>query len=237
MALPKLNTPTYELELPSNGEKIKYRPFLVKEQKTLMMAQESGEDEQIANVMSTLISDCTFGSANSDNMPMFDVEYIFLKVRGKSVGETIELNVLCPDDNETRVPVSLDIDDIDVTLDDKHTNEIVLTPLSDVKIVFRYPMLSDMKNLISTTTNVEIMYSLITECIEEIQHGDDVYNKVDMTPKEIEEFIDSLTTEQFEKITKFFDTMPKLRHIIEVTNPKTGVKSEVILEGLTSFLE
>ena len=237
MALPKLNTPTYELELPSNGEKIKYRPFLVKEQKTLMMAQESGEDEQIANVMSNLVSDCTFGSVDTNNIPMFDVEYIFLKVRGKSIGETIELNILCPDDNETRVPVSLNLDDIDVTLDDEHTNEISITPLGDVKIVFRYPMLSDMKNMISTTTNVEIMYSLITECIDEIQHGDDVYNKVDMSSKEIEEFIDSLTTDQFEKITKFFDTMPKLRHIIEVTNPNTGVKSEVTLEGLTSFLE
>ena len=237
MALPKLNTPTYELELPSTGEKIKYRPFLVKEQKVLMMAQDSGEDEQIANVMSTLVSDCTFGSVNSDNVPMFDVEYIFLRIRGKSVGEIIELNVLCPDDDETRVPVSLNLDDVDVTLDDNHTNEISITPLGDVKIIFRYPILADMKNMISTTTNVEMMYSLLTECIQEIHHGDDVYNKVDMTNKEIEEFIDSLTTDQFKKITNFFNTMPKLRHIIEVTNPKTGVKSEVVLEGLQSFLE
>ena len=155
MALPKLNTPTYELELPSTGDKIKYRPFLVKEQKILMMAQESGEDEQIANVMSTLVSECTFGSVDANNAPMFDVEYIFLKVRGKSAGETIELNVLCPDDETTRVPYSLNLDDVLVQVDDKHTNEISIN--LSVKIVFRYPILADMKNMISITTNVEML--------------------------------------------------------------------------------
>jgi len=235
MALPKLNTPTYELELPSTGDKIKYRPFLVKEQKILMMAQESGEDEQIANVMSTLVSECTFGSVDANNAPMFDVEYIFLKVRGKSAGETIELNVLCPDDETTRVPYSLNLDDVLVQVDDKHTNEISIN--LSVKIVFRYPILADMKNMISITTNVEMMYELLVLCVQEIHDGDDVFQRIDMTDKEIEEFIDSLTTDQFKNVTKFFETMPKLRHTIEVTNPNTNVKSEVMLEGLQSFLE
>ena len=233
--LPKLNTPTYELELPSTGDKIKYRPFLVKEQKILMMAQESGEDEQIANVMSTLVSECTFGSVDANNAPMFDVEYIFLKVRGKSAGETIELNVLCPDDETTRVPYSLNLDDVLVQVDDKHTNEISIN--LSVKIVFRYPILADMKNMISITTNVEMMYELLVLCVQEIHDGDDVFQRIDMTDKEIEEFIDSLTTDQFKNVTKFFETMPKLRHTIEVTNPNTNVKSEVMLEGLQSFLE
>jgi len=235
MALPKLNIPTYELELPSTGDKIKYRPFLVKEQKILMMAQESGEDEQIANVMSTLVSECTFGSVDANNAPMFDVEYIFLKVRGKSAGETIELNVLCPDDETTRVPYSLNLDDVLVQVDDKHTNEISIN--LSVKIVFRYPILADMKNMISITTNVEMMYELLVLCVQEIHDGDDVFQRIDMTDKEIEEFIDSLTTDQFKNVTKFFETMPKLRHTIEVTNPNTNVKSEVMLEGLQSFLE
>ena len=237
MALPKLNTPTYELELPSTGEKIKYRPFLVKEQKILMMAQEGKDEQELNLAMTGLVSDCTFGTVDATNSPMFDVEYIFLRVRGKSVGEKVTLSLICPDDGKTEVPYELNLEDIDVTLDDNHTNEISITPLGDVKIIFRYPILADMKNMISTTTNVEMMYSLLTECIQEIHHGDDVYNKVDMTNKEIEEFIDSLTTDQFKKITDFFNTMPKLRHIIEVTNPKTGVKSEVVLEGLQSFLE
>ena len=235
MALPKLNIPTYELELPSTGDKIKYRPFLVKEQKILMMAQESGEDEQIANVMSTLVSECTFGSVDANNAPMFDVEYIFLIVRGKSAGETIELNVLCPDDETTRVPYSLNLDDVLVQVDDKHTNEISIN--LSVKIVFRYPILADMKNMISITTNVEMMYELLVLCVQEIHDGDDVFQRIDMTDKEIEEFIDSLTTDQFKNVTKFFETMPKLRHTIEVTNPNTNVKSEVMLEGLQSFLE
>ena len=235
MALPKLESPTYTLEVPSTGEKIKFRPFLVKEQKILMMAQESGEDEQIANVMSTLVSECTFGSVDANNAPMFDVEYIFLKVRGKSAGETIELNVLCPDDETTRVPYSLNLDDVLVQVDDKHTNEISIN--LSVKIVFRYPILADMKNMISITTNVEMMYELLVLCVQEIHDGDDVFQRIDMTDKEIEEFIDSLTTDQFKNVTKFFETMPKLRHTIEVTNPNTNVKSEVMLEGLQSFLE
>ena len=234
MALPKLKTPTHVLELPSTGEKIKFRPFLVKEQKLLMMAQESGNEDELANVMSELISECTFNAMDADTAPMFDVEYIFLQIRGKSIGETIELSILCDDDGKTRVPVSLNIDDIFVTVDDEHTNEINIT--EDVKLTFRYPVLADMKNLIGIEGNTALMYKLLTKCIQKIEYGDDTFEKADMTEKDVDEFIDSLTSDQFQKLMHFFETMPKLRHVIKVTNPKTKKKNEVVLEGLQSFL-
>ena len=234
MALPKLKTPTHVLELPSTGEKIKFRPFLVKEQKLLMMAQESGNEDELANVMSELISECTFNAMDADTAPMFDVEYIFLQIRGKSIGETIELSILCDDDGKTRVPVSLNIDDIFITVDDEHTNEINIT--EDVKLTFRYPVLADMKNLIGIEGNTALMYKLLTKCIQKIEYGDDIFEKADMTEKDIDEFIDSLTSDQFQKLMHFFETMPKLRHVIKVTNPKTKKKNEVVLEGLQSFL-
>jgi len=235
MALPKLNTPTYELELPSTSEVIKYRPFLVKEQKLLLIAQESGEDKEIARAMTELVSSCTFGKIDGKASPLFDIEYLFLRIRGKSVGETVELNVLCPDDGETSVAVKVAIDDINITMLENHTNEIMIQ--DDVKIVFRYPIISDMEGMISSKSNVESVYQLINKCIQSIHYGDDVYNKVDITEKDVTEFIDQLTSEQFDSLVEFFDTMPKLRHVIKVTNPKTKKKSEVILEGLQSFLE
>ena len=234
MALPKLNTPTYELELPSTSEIIKYRPFLVKEQKILLIAQESGEDKEIARAMSDLVNSCTFGKIDGKTAALFDVEYIFLQIRGKSVGETVELNVLCPDDGETSVSVKLAIDDINITMLENHTNEIMIQ--DDVKIVFRYPILSDMEGMLSTKSNVETVYQLINRCIQSIHYGDDVYNKVDITEKDVDEFVDQLTGDQFELLVDFFDTMPKLRHVIKVTNPKTKKKNEVVLEGLQSFL-
>jgi hypothetical protein len=234
MALPKLNTPTYELELPSTSEIIKYRPFLVKEQKILLIAQESGEDKEIARAMSDLVNSCTFGKIDGKTAALFDVEYIFLQIRGKSVGETVELNVLCPDDGETSVSVKLAIDDINITMLENHTNEIMIQ--DDVKIVFRYPILSDMEGMLSSKSNVETVYQLINRCIQSIHYGDDVYNKVDITEKDVDEFVDQLTGDQFELLVDFFDTMPKLRHVIKVTNPKTKKKNEVVLEGLQSFL-
>ena len=235
MALPKLNTPTYELELPSSGEKIKYRPFLVKEQKILMMAQEGQNENEIAEAMGGLVNDCTFGVIDSKTSPMFDIEYIFLKVRGKSVGDKIELNVTCPDDGETSAPVTIDIDEIQVHMLEEHTNEIKIS--GDIKVVLRYPVLSDMKNVKSDTNNVDKVFNILNNCITSIHFGDDVYNKVDLTEKDINEFVDQFTSEQFDTMVKFFDTMPKMRHIVNVTNPKTKVTSEVVLEGLESFLE
>jgi len=235
MALPKLNTPTYELELPSTGNKIKYRPFLVKEQKILMMAQEGSDENEIAEAMGSLVNDCTFGVVDSKTAPMFDIEYIFLKVRGKSVGDKIELNVTCPDDGETSALVTIDIEDIKVHMLEEHTNEINIS--DDVKIFLRYPVLSDMKNVKADSNSVDRVFNILNNCITSIHFGDDVYNKVDLTEKDINEFVDQFTSEQFDTMVKFFDTMPKMRHIVNVTNPKTKVTSEVVLEGLESFLE
>jgi len=235
MALPKLNTPTYELELPSTGEKIKYRPFLVKEQKILMMAQEGSDENEIAEAMGSLVSDCTFGKIDAKVSPMFDIEYIFLKVRGKSVGDKIELNVTCPDDEETSAPVTIDIEEIQVHMLEDHTNEVNIS--DDIKVVLRYPVLSDMKNVKASSNSVDRVFNVLNSCITSIHFGDDVYNKVDLTEKDINEFVDQFTSEQFDTMVKFFDTMPKMRHIVNVTNPKTKVTSEVVLEGLESFLE
>tara|TARA_A100001011_G_scaffold130396_1_gene137413 strand:- start:2357 stop:3064 length:708 start_codon:yes stop_codon:yes gene_type:complete len=235
MALPKLNTPTYELELPSTGEKIKYRPFLVKEQKILMMAQEGSDENEIAEAMGNLVSDCTFGKIDAKVSPMFDIEYIFLKVRGKSVGDKIELNVTCPDDEETSAPVTIDIEEIQVHMLEDHTNEVNIS--DDIKVVLRYPVLSDMKNVKASSNSVDRVFNVLNSCITSIHFGDDVYNKVDLTEKDINEFVDQFTSEQFDTMVKFFDTMPKMRHIVNVTNPKTKVTSEVVLEGLESFLE
>ena len=235
MALPKLNTPTYELELPSTGEKIKYRPFLVKEQKILMMAQEGSDENEIAEAMGNLVSDCTFGKIDAKTAPMFDIEYIFLKVRGKSVGDKIELNVTCPDDEETAVPVTIDIEDIQVHMLEEHTNEVNIS--DNIKVILRYPVLSDMKNVKASTNSVDRVFNILNNCITSIHFGDDVYERVDLTEKDINEFVDQFTSEQFDIMVKFFDTMPKMRHIVKVTNPKTKVESEVVLEGLESFLE
>ena len=234
MALPKLNTPTYELELPSTAEKIKYRPFLVKEQKVLMMAQDSGEDQQIAEAMGSLVSSCTFGKVDAETSPMFDLEYVFLKVRGKSVGETVQLSLICPDDGKTTVPGNLKVDDIEVQMLENHTNEINIS--ESVKVFFRYPLLNDMKSMDKNSTDIQKVFHFLVNCMHEIHYDDDVYRRIDLKDKEIEDFIDQFTGEQFELITNFFNSMPKLRHTIEVTNPKTKVKSEVVLEGLESFL-
>lgn len=235
MALPKLNSPTYQLELPSTGEKLKFRPFLIKEQKILMMAQESGEETQIYSAMKDLVSSCTFGKVDAENSPVFDIEYLFLQIRAKSVGETTTINIICPDDGKTQVPYELNIEDISVNMTENHTNIVELTDA--IKIHFRYPILSDMEGLKSGASEMETLFHVINNCVHEIHDGDDVYHRVDMSDKEIDEFMDSLSTTQFESITEFFQTAPKLRHVINVTNPKTKKKNEVVLEGLQDFLE
>ena len=236
MALPKLDTPTYSLVLPSTGQEIKYRPFLVKEQKLLMMAQESKEQTNISETMSNVISSCTFNNINPNQIPLFDIEYIFLKIRSKSVGETQEIRVLCPDDGETYGNVTLNLDEIEVQMTEGHTNEINLT--DKIKIIMKYPQLKDMRGLDSIdTVQTEQIFSIMKYCIWEVHDGDKVYNRVDISDKDIEEFIDSFDNQQLESILNFFTTMPKLRHAVKVTNPKTKVESELVLEGLESFLE
>tara|TARA_Y100001963_G_scaffold144216_1_gene216076 strand:+ start:574 stop:1278 length:705 start_codon:yes stop_codon:yes gene_type:complete len=232
--LPKLDTPTYRLTLPSTKEEIQYRPFLVKEQKLLMMAQESENENEIIDMVSQIVNACTFEKIDVDTSPMFDIEYIFLQIRGKSVGEKIDLNLTCPDDEKTSVPVQVDINDISVLMSEEHSNEVDLN--NDIKMTFRYPLLKDVKGIPANTKDVDLIFHLLNSCIESIKHEDETYNRVDISEKELTEFIDSLTGEQFERITEFFQTMPKLRHVIPVKNPKTEVESEVVVEGLASFL-
>ena len=235
MALPKLETPVYELEQPSTGETIKYRPFLVKEQKVLMMASESNDDKQIKEALANIINSCTFKKINPYKVPIFDIEFLFLRIRGKSVGEKIELSLLCPDDNETRVNKSINIEEIGVNMEVDHTNEINIT--DNIKIVMRYPTLNDMADIGGEKNDVEDVFSMIRRCVHEIHDDEKVYNKVDMSDSELKEFIDSLTTDQFENLNKFFETMPKVQHSVEVTNPKTKKKGEVVIEGIQSFFD
>ena len=234
MALPKLQVSEYRLTLPSTQEEIKYRPFLVKEQKILMIAQESGEESQIADAMGLLISNCTFGVIDVDNSPMFDVEYVFLQLRAKSAGAKVKLDITCPDDEETKVEIEVNLEEIAVQHSVEHAQEIVIT--EDIKLKLRYPMLKDLKNAVSDFGDFENTIVMVHACIENVISGEEIIHRIDMTQDEISEFIDSFNTEQLENVMKFFETMPKLRHVVDVTNPKTKVKSEVLLEGLESFL-
>ena len=234
MALPKLETPVYTLTIPSTDEEVKYRPFLMKEQKRMIMAQESENDTEIIDAINQLIIDCTFNKVNPKKIAMFDAEYVFLKIRSKSVGSKVELNITCPDDKITTVPYTIDLEEINVAMMEEHTNEIQLT--DDIKIVFKYPLLDTFTKYNKESNSSKMLFSLTAECIEEVHFKEEVTNRVDMTKKDLDEFIESLSTEQFMILVKFFETMPRLRHKLEVTNPKTKVTSEVMLEGIQSFL-
>jgi len=232
MALPKIDTPSYQLELPSNQQVVKYRPFLVKEQKILMMAQDADNKEDSYNMLADIVDGCTFNSIDIKTMPIFDFEYLFLKIRCKSVGETADLNILCPDDNETRVPVTVDLDEIDVQVEENHINVVGVN--ESIKIIMRYPTVNDIKSVGEAETLNNVM-KLLKVCIHEIHDGDTIHSMIDITNTELDEFIDSLPTETFEKMAEFFDTMPKLTHVVEVKNPKTEVTSEVVIQGMESF--
>lgn len=232
MALPKLDTPIYQLELPSNQQVVKYRPFLVKEQKILMMAQDADDKEDSYNMLAEIVDGCTFNNVDIKTMPIFDFEYLFMKIRCKSVGESTELSVLCPDDGVTRVPVTVNLDGIDVQVEDGHSNVIGVN--DSIKIIMRYPTVNDIKSVSEAETLNNVM-TLLKVCINEIHDGDTIHNMIDVTSKELDEFIDSLPTDTFEKMAIFFDTMPKLTHVIEVKNPKTEVTSEVVIQGMESF--
>ena len=236
MALPKLDTPTYEVTLPSTGEPIKFRPFLVKEQKVLMMAQESKDTKQMITTMGNLVKSCCIETVDIDKIPMFDIEYLFLNIRGKSVGEEIEVNIICPDDGETQVPVMINIDDIQVQKDDEHTNKIQLD--EQIMMVMKYPSLDQfIKNNFDfeSKNQMDQSFDLIASCIESICTEEDVWATADCTKKEVTEFLESMNSSQFKGVEKFFDTMPKLAHTIKVKNPVTKKESEVVLEGLASF--
>ena len=235
MALPKLTTPTYELEIPSTDEKIKYRPFLVKEEKILMMAMESKENADITQAVKDIVSECTFNKVKIDDMPMFDVEYIFLQIRSKSVGEVSKLKLLCPDDKKTYADVELDLNEVKVQVGDDHTNKIELT--DDMGIIMTYPSIDSFSDSGIQDINASNMIDVIGTCILQIyeQKGEKIYEAKDQTKKELTEFIEQLNTKQFQDVQKFFDTMPRLKHTIKIKNPKTKKTSEVTLSGLNDF--
>jgi hypothetical protein len=236
MALPKLQSQVYELEQPSTGEKIKYRPFLVKEQKTLMLASESEDETQIRDALAGIVSSCTFEKINPYSVPMFDVEFLFLRIRGKSVGEKIELNLLCPDDGVTRVKTTLNLEDVGVNQKLGHSSEISIT--DKIKIIMNYPTLNDMVGMSGEKeAGFDEVLGMMKRCIHEVHDGEIVHSKIDMSESDLDEFIESLTTEQFQGLADFFDTMPKVAHSIEVTNPKTKKKGEVVIEGIQSFFD
>ena len=199
-----------------------------------MMAQESEDEQQIIDTVGKLVSSCTFDKIDSDNSPLFDIEYVFLKIRGKSVGEKIKLNLTCPDDGKTTVEAEVNLEDISVQMTVDHTNQIQIT--DTVKMFLKYPILKNMKSVASDDSQTKQVFEVLSQCIHEIHFGEQVFNRVDISKKDINEFIDQLTSGQFDKILDFFNTMPKLRHVIPVTNPKTKVESEVVVEGLASFL-
>ena len=237
MPLPKIATPTYELELPSTGKSIKYRPFLVKEEKVLVIALESEDTKQITNAIKAVLKNCVLTKGiKVETLPTFDIEFLFLNIRGKSVGEELEVNIVCPDDGETNVPVFIDLDSIQVQKDDDHTNQIKLD--DDLMMEMKYPSLEQfIKNNFDFQegNQMDQSFELIATCIDKIYNEDEVWATADCTKKEVKDFLESMNSSQFKEIEKFFESMPKLKHTIEVTNPNTKVKSEVVLEGLASF--
>ena len=237
MPLPKINTPTYELTLPSTGKKIKYRPFLVREEKILIMALETEDTEQITNAVVDIISGCILTKGvDVTKLATFDIEYLFLNVRSKSVGESVEVNVICPDDNKTSVQVEIDIDSIKIQKTKGHKNIIKLDDQYSMKL--KYPSLNefiDSNFESSQESDVDKSLNMITSCIEMIYDKEESWDASDSTKQELEEFIEQLNSKQFKTIEKFFETMPKLSHKLKVTNPTTEVESEVVLEGLASF--
>ena len=235
MALPKLTTPTYELEIPSTDEKIKYRPFLVKEEKILMMAMESKATADITQAVKDIVSECTFNKVKIDDMPMFDVEYIFLQIRAKSVGEVSKLKLLCPDDKKTYADIELDLNEVKVQVGEDHTNKIELD--NGMGMIMTYPTIDSFRDSGIRDINASNMLEVISGCILQIyeKNGEKTYDPKDQTKKELTEFIEQLNTKQFKQVQKFFETMPKLKHEITIKNPKTKKESKVTLTGLNDF--
>jgi len=235
MALPKLTTPTYELEVPSTDEKIKYRPFLVREEKILLIALESEESKDILNAVKDIVAECTFNKLKIGDMPMFDIEYIFLNIRAKSVGEVSQLKLKCPDDDETFAEVEIDLSKVTVQVDKGHNPKIELT--KDMGLIMKYPSIDSFAGSGITNITTDNMLDVIGSCILQIydKKGEEVFEAKDQTKKELSDFVESLNTKQFQEVQKFFDTMPKLTHKVTIENPKTKVKSDVILQGLNDF--
>ena len=238
MPLPKINTPTYEMTLPSTGKKIRYRPFLVREEKILIMAMESENMSDITNAIVQILGECILTeNVKVEDLATFDIEYLFLNVRARSVGETVDVNITCPDDEETQVEMTIDIDSIKIQKTRGHKNIIKLDDNLSMKL--RYPSLKQFVESNFETGQIESevgqSLAMITSCIEMIYNSEESWEAADCSKKELDEFVEQMNTKQFKEIEKFFTTMPKLSHKVNVKNPNTGVESEVVLEGLASF--
>jgi hypothetical protein len=237
MPLPTISVPSYSLEIPSIKKQINYRPFLVKEEKVLIIAMESEDPKQIANAVKTVISNCILTKGiKVENLATFDIEYLFLNVRGKSVGESVDVLITCPDDGTTKVPVSINLDEIKIKENVNHSRDIKLG--DNLILRMKYPSLKEfVKTNFTTGINITVdeTFDLITSCIEQVYSEDESWDASECTKKELVEFVERLTPKEFKQIEKFFESMPKLSHVIKIHNPNTGVESEVLLEGLTSF--
>ena len=232
MALPKLATAKYELKLPSTGKTIEYRPFLVKEEKILLIAQSTGEDDDMLRAVGQIIENCTFGELKAGVLPFFDIEYVFIKLRSKSIGEVSKIKMTMPDDGETEVEVEINLDEIECVKQKGHTSEIQLT--DDIGLTLGYPRIDNLSEM-SKVTDGAAGFAIVKGCITQIHDAENVYAKSDMDDKELDEFIDSLSHSQFEKVQAFFDTMPKVKHTVKVKNPNTGVVNEIVIEGMQNF--
>jgi hypothetical protein len=238
MALPSVEVPRYELTLPSQDVKIQFRPFLVKEEKLLLIAMESKDNKEIVSATKEILKACTFDKLDIDNLPMFDIEYILLQVRSKSVGEISKFRVLCPDDKETLTEVELDLSTVNVNVDDEHTNKIIVDETRNLGLVLNYPTLNiSQAGFDMDDTNIDAVFDVIISSIDHIYEGDKIYPAKDSTKEELKEFVESMSQEVFKKVKNFFDTMPQLRHEIEVENPKTKIKSKVVFRGLQDFFQ
>ena len=237
MSLPKINAPEYRLNVPSTDEEITYRPFLVKEEKLLLIAHETGDDKSTFDAIKQLIKGCVTQELAIDALPMFDIEYIFLNIRAKSVGEIAKLKVICPDDEKTTVDVEVDLTKINIEMDEKHDARIQLT--DNIGLLMSYPSLDVVQEhaVLGTEQPVEQLFKMVAECMYQVWEGEEVQDASDFSWEEKMEFIESLSHSQFEKIQNFFETMPALKHEIKVTNPNTKVKSTVTLQGIQSFFE
>ena len=235
MALPQVVLPTYELEIPSNGKKIKYRPFVVKEEKILLLAMESEDEGQIEAAVKQLLKGCIQSRVKIDDLAIFDLEYIFLQIRAVSVGEIVDMNITCQDDGQTTVPYKLNLLEVEVQKPEGHSNKIMLS--DEMGIVMKYPRFDTFVSgsIIGQTPTADSVIDIIAGCIDQLFDGEDVYDSSTTSKKEFKEFLENLTNSQFEKIQAFFETSPKLEHTIKVTNPKTGVENEIVFSGLSSF--
>jgi hypothetical protein len=232
MALPKIASPTYELTIPSSKKMVKFRPFLVKEEKLLLLANESDEDNEMIGAIRQIITNCTYEKLDVEDLALFDLEYVFLKIRAKSVGEIVKLRLLCEDDGETYAEVTVNLDDVNVVWNEEHSNQIQLT--DDIGLMMRYPQF-DLIDLGGKGGETEYIFKMIKSCIHQVYEGETVHERTDFTDKDLDAFIESLTSEHFKKLQEFFETMPRLRHDVKFKNPKTKKQNKMTLEGMQSF--